>query len=218
MRDGVVSRFIGLVISGVIVTLILQACGVIEVKAAEGASCRGVPATIVGTPTDARYPEGHDAPDDVIEGTPKADVIVAMGGDDVIWARGGNDVICGGPGTDDVFAGPGRDAVFTGSGNDSAEGNGGADYISLGRSSVNYTGPPEWLEPNYGFLGRCDIAHGDLRTYRPGDDRIVGGPGPDCFTSLGPGNDDYRGGPGTDVVYGGRGRDRCAAEERYGCE
>ena len=52
-------------------------------------TCRGVPATVVGT-----------AGADRLAGTARADVIVGLGGDDSIFGAGGDDLVCGGPGND----------------------------------------------------------------------------------------------------------------------
>lgn len=70
-------------------------------------TCRGRPATIVGT-------GGKDR----IRGTGKADVIVALGGNDVVKGRGGRDVICGGGGKDKLLGGAGRDVLVGGPGKD----------------------------------------------------------------------------------------------------
>lgn len=70
-------------------------------------TCRGRPATIVGT-----------AGKDRIRGTAKADVIVALGGNDVVKGRGGNDVICGGAGKDKLDGGAGKDVLVGGPGKD----------------------------------------------------------------------------------------------------
>jgi Ca2+-binding RTX toxin-like protein len=65
------------------------------------ATCRGVKATIVGTPAPER-----------IHGTPGRDVIAGLGGDDTIFAAGGNDLVCGGDGADHLYGGPGNDRLF----------------------------------------------------------------------------------------------------------
>jgi len=70
---------------------------------ATAATCRGVRATIVGTPTS-----------DVIHGTPGRDVIAGLGGRDTIYGRGGNDLICGGSGADQLYGGVGHDRLFGG--------------------------------------------------------------------------------------------------------
>ena len=82
--------------------------------------CFGKRATIVGT-------NGRDR----LRGTPRADVIVAKGGNDRISGRGGNDRICAGGGRDRVAAGGGADRVAAGSGRDVVLGGGGGDRIFL---------------------------------------------------------------------------------------
>ena len=59
-------------------------------------TCKGTPATIVGT-------EG----DDVRTGTPGPDVMLGLGGNDNFSGLGGNDVICGAKGNDTLKGGPG---------------------------------------------------------------------------------------------------------------
>lgn len=81
--------------------------------------CRGVVATITGTP-------GRDR----LVGTPGRDVIVGLGGDDVIKGKGGADLICGGDGTDTLRGGNGRDRISGGAGNDLIGGDDGRDLIS----------------------------------------------------------------------------------------
>jgi len=44
-----------------------------------------------------------DDQDNIIEGTPGNDFILALGGDDVVHGNGGDDVICGGDGDDTLF-------------------------------------------------------------------------------------------------------------------
>lgn len=82
------------------------------------AYCRGVRATIVGTPGN-----------DVLTGTRGRDVIVAFGGNDRILAYGGRDLICAGNGADYVAGGPGSDRVFAGAGKDRLLGAAGPDLL-----------------------------------------------------------------------------------------
>jgi hypothetical protein len=65
--------------------------------------CGGKPATIVGS-----------AARDVLRGTRRADVIVALGGNDRVTGRGGKDVICGGRGRDRLSGGRGSDRLAGG--------------------------------------------------------------------------------------------------------
>jgi uncharacterized delta-60 repeat protein len=71
------------------------------------ARCKGKRAGIVGTRSADR-----------LYGTPRRDVIAALGGDDVVRGRGGNDLICGGRGNDDMVGGPGKDRLAGGPGRD----------------------------------------------------------------------------------------------------
>jgi uncharacterized repeat protein (TIGR01451 family) len=81
-------------------------------------TCRGVVATVVGTPGD-----------DVLLGTTGPDVIVALGGADRIVSRAGRDLICAGGGADAVGAGTAADRVFAGAGPDRLLGRGGPDLL-----------------------------------------------------------------------------------------
>ncbi|MCU0281777.1 MAG: CapA family protein, partial [Acidimicrobiia bacterium] len=81
-------------------------------------SCRGRPATIVGT-----------AGPDVLVGTPGNDVLVGRGGDDLILGLGGDDLICGGEGDDSLWGGAGNDALWGGDGRDRLYGEDGADRL-----------------------------------------------------------------------------------------
>jgi uncharacterized repeat protein (TIGR01451 family) len=81
-------------------------------------TCRGVPATIVGT-----------AGDDTITGTGGRDVIVAFAGNDTIVSLAGRDLICAGSGNDHVGAGAAGDRVYGGAGQDSLLGRGGSDVL-----------------------------------------------------------------------------------------
>jgi Ca2+-binding RTX toxin-like protein len=80
--------------------------------------CLGKRATIVGT--DAR---------NVLRGTRRADVIVALGGNDLITGLRGNDLICAGAGNDRVTGGAGADRVAGGAGNDRIAGGAGRDAL-----------------------------------------------------------------------------------------
>lgn len=81
-------------------------------------TCRGVPATLTGTPGD-----------DTLLGTTGPDVIVALGGADRVVSRAGRDLICAGGGADVVGAGTAADRVFGGAGSDRLLGRGGPDLL-----------------------------------------------------------------------------------------
>lgn len=82
------------------------------------ASCRGIAATVVGTP-------GNDN----LVGTGGRDVIAALGGADTISSLAGRDLICAGAGNDYVGAGSAADRVFGGGGKDRLVGRGGPDVL-----------------------------------------------------------------------------------------
>jgi uncharacterized repeat protein (TIGR01451 family) len=81
-------------------------------------TCRGVTATISGTPAG-----------DVLLGTPGPDVIAALGGDDRIVAQSGRDLICAGAGSDYIGAGTAADQIFAAGGRDRLLGRGGPDLL-----------------------------------------------------------------------------------------
>ncbi|HEX6457198.1 MAG TPA: hypothetical protein VF009_11850 [Solirubrobacterales bacterium] len=101
-------------------------------------TCRGIPATVVGT-------DGNDE----LLGTVGPDVVVAFGGNDRIVSRAGQDLICAGPGNDyigagtaadKVFAGPGRDRLLGRGGPDLLKGSGGNDVLKGGRGADRLRG------------------------------------------------------------------------------
>jgi uncharacterized repeat protein (TIGR01451 family) len=89
------------------------------VASAPVSSCRGVPATITGTPKADR-----------LVGTGGADVIAALRGDDEISGLAGPDLICAGSGDDLVTAGTAADRAFGGAGADRLRGAGGRDLLA----------------------------------------------------------------------------------------
>jgi RTX calcium-binding nonapeptide repeat (4 copies) len=94
-------------------------CG--AAAAAPAATCKGKPATIVGT-------EGKD----VRKGTSGKDVIVGLGGNDKLSGLAGNDVICGGSGKDTLNGGKGGDKLYGEEGKDTLKGGAGKDKLNGG--------------------------------------------------------------------------------------
>jgi RTX calcium-binding nonapeptide repeat (4 copies) len=84
-------------------------------------SCKGKPATIVGT-------NGRD----VRKGTSGKDVMVGLGGSDTLSGLAGNDVICGGAGKDTLKGGKGSDKLLGGAGKDTLKGGPGNDKLKGG--------------------------------------------------------------------------------------
>lgn len=149
-------------------------------------TCRGVPATIVGT-----------AGDDVLEGTQGDDVIVALGGDDVVRGLGGDDLICGNGGNDRLIGGRGNDEVRGGPGNDRLRGGSQTDIVAGGPGDdllLGGNGRQDQLRGGPGHdrcfdprpqtaVARCEVRSGDAaqmvsRLYRTlfGDLTIAGSP------------------------------------------
>jgi hypothetical protein len=91
--------------------------------------CRGLSPTRVGTPGN-----------DVINGTPGRDIIVAVGGNDTIKGSDGDDVICGGDGADTIDGDNGADAADGGAGPDSIFGSGGNDTLDGGAQNDSIRG------------------------------------------------------------------------------
>lgn len=160
-------------------------------------TCRGVPATIVGTPAD-----------DFIDGTRGDDVIVGGGGTDNIYGREGDDLICAGPsagtsaaGKDQwVTGGPGDDTLLGGSGRDLLIGSAGADLL-IGRPGDDYL---------FGGAGTDTLRGGpgaDSLRGEGGSDDVYGGRGPDFLHDPDGGNNTLRGGPAADEVESGPGND-----------
>ena len=85
-------------------------------------TCKGKPATIVGT-------NGNDAR----TGSQGPDVIVGLGGNDKLSGIAGNDVICGGPGKDLLKGGKGKDNLLGQGGKDKLKGGGGKDVCTGGK-------------------------------------------------------------------------------------
>ena len=74
-----------------------------------------------------------------INGTRKADVIFAGGGNDVVRGLKGNDVVCGGGGKDKLIGGPGKDKLLGGPGPDTLIGGPGKDKLVGGAGKDKQT-------------------------------------------------------------------------------
>jgi Ca2+-binding RTX toxin-like protein len=120
----------------------VSALALIPLYASAASSCFGKKPTIEG-----------DRGDERLKGTPRSDVILALGGDDHVLGRGGRDLICAGPGNDVVGGGGGRDRISGQGGNDGLYGGSGNDRVFAGGGTAN------------------DLLGND------GDDLLQGGPG-----------------------------------------
>jgi RTX calcium-binding nonapeptide repeat (4 copies)/Cellulase (glycosyl hydrolase family 5) len=87
----------------------------------DDATCKGMPATIVGT-------NGGD----VRKGTSDRDVMVGLGGNDKLSGLAGNDLICGGAGKDRLKGGKGNDKLLGEAGKDTLKGGAGNDKLKGG--------------------------------------------------------------------------------------
>ena len=92
--------------------------------------CRGKPATIVGTDSKEK-----------LTGTPKPDVIAALGGKDRVIAGKGKDIVCGGSGADDLSGGGGRDKLFAERGRDELSGGRGKGDVCNGGKGKDVAAP-----------------------------------------------------------------------------
>jgi Ca2+-binding RTX toxin-like protein len=133
----------------------------IKTWTAAARSCRGQPATHVGT-------SGNDT----IVGTSGNDVIVTLGGNDTVKSKGGADVVCAGAGNDTVRAGSGNDRVLGQGGKDFLLGQGGKDRINGGGGRDRIKGGSG--RDNLRGQGANDTVRG-----QGGADRLNGGPGRD---------------------------------------
>lgn len=113
---------------------------------------------------------------DVLTGSPFADVIDCgagndrvrgLGGNDVIKCGGGNDVVDGGAGNDKLLGGSGKDKLLGGSGNDTLRGGAGADSLRGNAGTDRLFGDA-----------------GNDRLYRDSKDRAVGGAGHDSMVTV----------------------------------
>jgi len=83
--------------------------------------------TIIGTPGSDRSTRPPTQGPDRITGTPRADIIHALGGNDTVNGVGGNDRIYGESGNDTLSGGAGNDTLSGGAGNDTLTGGSGSD-------------------------------------------------------------------------------------------
>lgn len=196
--------------------------------AAPEATCKGKPATFVGTNGDDRLTRG-----DFDLGVDP--VLALRGGNDRLVLRGdeatGHVTVCGAGGRDLLVAVKGADAdsyvIDGGSGDDRI-----GDDSDVGGSDVGPlrltggSGDDEMF--GAGFDDRLDGGDGDdLLLALDGDDEIFGGDGEDSLFGHGgddrsfggDGDDRIESGGGEDVADGGGGEDSCkSVEEASGCE
>lgn len=120
-----------------------------------GPACRGIPATILGTP-------GNDS----IVGTAARDVIVAFAGDDEVFADGGKDMVCGNRGVDFLVGGLKADSLIGGKGPDRVIGSSGDDVLrgKRGRDRLRGKRGADFLDGG----GNIDSCKGG-----PGRDRVT---------------------------------------------
>lgn len=204
-------------------------------QAAEGPTCFGAEATIVGT-------GGRD----VLDGTGGNDVIWLGGGADEVHAGGGDDLVCGGGARDVINGGNGDDVVDGEAGNDvldpgwgfedRALGGAGTDEITLvgfgaaglgedGNDKITAIGDEPQLQGGDGD----DVLNAERATEaamlgQAGNDRLLGSSSAEKIVDGGPGRDTIRtaggddghpetpidGGPGKDFIEAGGGTDYAA--------
>lgn len=176
-------------------------------------TCFGEPATIV-----ANNPGSN-----VVNGTPKADVIVVPRLEYFVEAGKGADRVCGGISSSSLEGGPGKDRLKTGSGGDSLYGGPGNDVLRESRGSLDANlhggkGADLLIGPHDMSGGDGDdvlrgkstnrsgaVMFGDL-TGGAGDDRVFGSDRGDSISG-GAGEDQLSGNAGDDSINGGRNDD-----------
>lgn len=199
-------------------------------------TCRGVPATIVGSGK-------------VLLGTPGRDVIVATSPETRVRAGGGDDLVCGsrrvhGERGDDeihydgrtpflghlyIVGGTGDDVIrFHGKQNHPSRGTRDGVYGGAGRDLIVGAGGSLWMIGGSGPDRLVSGPGGDLMDGGPGDDVLLGGRGQEIMFGGGGDDllrgrahsDDLSGGPGYDEVWGGPDWDVCAGgnEIEHSCE
>jgi Ca2+-binding RTX toxin-like protein len=170
--------------------------------------------------------EGHD----LLQGSPSADHIDALGGNDTVHADAGNDTVLGGDGADQLHGAVGNDSLLGGAGHDMLWGDDGNDvlrgeagndtlYGGLGGDTLDggegddalYGGPDEGdlRDVIYGGAGNDQLYGGggnDSQSGGLGNDTVDGGPGADTLIGN-EGNDVLSGGPGADLIFGNDGDD-----------
>ena len=179
--------------------------------------CNGLAVTV-----DLNLGQIPTAGDDVILGTPTADIINALDGNDTICGEGGGDIISGGSGDDwidggagdDVIRGNGgEDTIFGGVGDDEIRGGGGVDDISgedgddtlLGQGGNDTIDGGDGVDGINGGGGKDTLFSGSGATVGTGV-FVFGGSGLDTIEG-GPDADDLRGGNGNDIINGFGGND-----------
>jgi Ca2+-binding RTX toxin-like protein len=172
--------------------------GVATPAHAATATCRGIKATLVGSPSA-----------DVIHGTARRDVIVGLGGNDTIFGSGGDDLVCGGDGSDHLFGGAGNDRLYGGRDSledaqedgterigDTVSGGPGRDRLDAG---TDPRAADTVVHDVYSWAGAARGVHLDLRT------RTARGEGTDTFAR---GTVTVVGSAHGDVIVGTHRRDR----------
>ena len=98
--------------------------------------------------------------DNVLHGTPEADVIKGLGGNDTINGYGGNDTLYGGDGYDYLNGGAGDDYIDPGSGNGVVTGSTGSDTIDYSNVTSGF-GNLQYRDLEEGIVAIIDI-DGDI--------------------------------------------------------
>jgi hypothetical protein len=102
----------------------ISSCRPAAPAAAPPPTCKGKPATIIGTPGN-----------DVRSGTPGRDVIVGLAGNDKLSGLAGKDLLCGGTGKDKLNGGKSKDTLLGQKGRDKLKGGGGKDICKGGKGN-----------------------------------------------------------------------------------
>ena len=212
---------------------VLVATGVLAVGMSTVASGQGAPYFPYGAckPIQTTNTIVGDGGNNVLNGTPQSDLILALGGndradgqadrdcllmgtgDDRATGSGQGDRVFGEPGSDRVAGGEGNDRVDGDSGRDRVKGNSGRDFLNGDSGDDSVSGGPGNDRGNGGsdddrVFGGSD---NDLLGAGSGDDRVDGDSGRDGVSG-GPGDDRVIGGTGRrDRMFGRTGNDRLNA-------
>lgn len=198
----------------------ISGAGLVDGPAAMGLACAPPMVTLCnGEVVDVFIGNGDltSTGDDVILGTPGADIINALGGNDTICGEGGADIINGGTGNDWIDGGAGDDEIrgnggedelYGGDGDDTIRGGGSDDQIFgedgddtiLGQGGEDTIEGGDGVDDINGGGGNDTLSAGSGATVGTGK-LVFGGSGVDNITG-GPDADDLRGGNGNDIING----------------
>ena len=150
---------------------------------------------------------------DILDGTPSDDLLLALGGDDVLNLLDGNDLGFGDAGNDTLNLGAGNDGAYGGTGDDLINGGLGNDFV-LGQDGADTLNGDDGDDTLVGGAGNDSLDGGagaDIFYGEGDDDSLSGGAGNDTLFG-GSGNDTVSGGDDNDTMQGGSGNDSLSGD------